>query len=44
VTDGIVTIEGTAENTVVGRDIIEAAGHVEGVVPVRDRLSYPKDT
>ena len=44
VTDGIATIEGTAESTVVGRDIIEAAGHVEGVVAVRDRLSYPKDT
>ena len=41
VTDGIVTIEGTAESTVVGRDIIEAARHVEGVVTVRDRLSYP---
>ena len=40
VTDGIVTIEGTAESTVVGRDIIEAARHVEGVVAVRDRLSY----
>jgi CBS domain-containing protein len=44
VTDGIVTIEGTAESTVVGRDIIEAARHVEGVVAVRDRLSSPKDT
>jgi CBS domain-containing protein len=41
VTDGIVTIEGTAESTAVGRDIIEAARHVEGVVAVRDRLSYP---
>src|SRR3984957_19944634 len=40
VADGIVTIEGTAESTMVGRDIIEAAGHVEGVVAVRDRLSY----
>jgi CBS-domain-containing membrane protein len=44
VTDGIVTIEGTADSTVVGRDIIEAARHVEGVVAVRDRLSPPKDT
>src|ERR1700722_10389706 len=41
VTDGIVTIEGTAESTVVGRAVIEAARHVEGVVAVRDRLSYP---
>ena len=44
VTDGIVTIEGTPESTVVGRDIIEAARHVEGVVAVRDRLSYLQDT
>jgi CBS domain-containing protein len=43
VTDGIVTIEGTAGSTVVGRDVIEAARHVEGVVAVRDRLGYPKD-
>jgi osmotically-inducible protein OsmY len=41
VTDGIATIEGTAESTVVGRDIIEAARHVEGVVAVRNGLSYP---
>jgi CBS domain-containing protein len=41
VTDGIATIEGTAESTVVGRDIIESARHVEGVVAVRDRLGYP---
>jgi CBS domain-containing protein len=44
VTDGIVTISGTPESTVVGRDIIEAARHVEGVVAVRDRLSYLQDT
>lgn len=41
VKDGIVTIEGTPETSPVGRDIIHAAGHVEGVVAVRDRLSYP---
>ena len=41
VTDGIVTIEGTPETAVVGRDIINDARHVEGVVAVRDRLSYP---
>jgi len=44
VTDGIVTIAGIPESTVVGRDIIEAARHVEGVVAVRDRLSYLQDT
>jgi CBS-domain-containing membrane protein len=41
VKDGIVTIEGEPETTAVGRDIIEAARHVEGVVAVRDRLTYP---
>jgi CBS-domain-containing membrane protein len=41
VKDGIVTIEGTPETAWVGRDIIAAARHVEGVVAVRDRLSYP---
>jgi len=44
VTDGIVTIAGIPESTIVGRDIIEAARHVEGVVAVRDRLSYLQDT
>jgi CBS domain-containing protein len=43
VKDGIVTIEGTPETVPVGRDIIDGAGHVEGVVAVRDRLSYPQD-
>lgn len=43
VKDGIVTIEGTPETAWVGRDIIDAARHVEGVVAVRDRLSYPSN-
>jgi CBS-domain-containing membrane protein len=43
VTDGIVTIEGTPETTAVGHDIIDAIRHAEGVVAVRDRLSYPTD-
>ena len=42
VADGIVTIEGAPETDLAGRDIIDAAGHVEGVVAVRDRLSYPE--
>jgi CBS domain-containing protein len=42
VADGIVTIEGAPENDLVGRDIIDAARHVEGVVAVRDRLRYPE--
>jgi CBS domain-containing protein len=44
VKDGIVTIEGTPETTPAGHDIISAVRHMEGVVAVRDRLSYPSDT
>lgn len=44
VEEGIVTIAGTPETAAVGRDIIDAARHVDGVVAVRDRLSYPSDT
>ena len=40
---GIVTIEGTPETTRAGLDIISAVRHMEGVVFVRDRLSYPPD-
>jgi CBS-domain-containing membrane protein len=43
VKDGIVTIAGTQETPPVGRDLVGAARHVEGVVAVRDRLSYPPD-
>ena len=42
VTDGVVTIEGAPETGPAGRDLIDAARHVEGVVAVRDRLSYPE--
>ena len=44
VKDGIVTIAGTPETGRVGLDIIDAIRHAEGVVAVRDRLSYPQDT
>jgi CBS-domain-containing membrane protein len=44
VKDGIVTIEGTPESTSVGQDIIDAIRHTEGVVAVRDRLSYRMDS
>jgi len=44
VKDGIVTIEGTPETTPAGLDIIGAVRHMEGVVAVRDRLSYPSAT
>ncbi len=37
---GVVTITGTIETWAAGRDILEAVRHVEGVVAVRDRLSY----
>lgn len=41
VQDGVVTIEGVPETSSVGHDIIEEVRHIEGVVAVRDRLSYP---
>jgi len=41
VKDGIVTIEGRPETARVGHDLIEEIRHVEAVVAVRDRLSYP---
>jgi CBS domain-containing protein len=44
VKDGIVTLEGTAEDASAGRAIVDAARHVEGVVAVRDRLAYPPDS
>jgi CBS domain-containing protein len=44
VKDGIVTIGGTPETAAVGHDIIDAIRHAEGVVAVRDRLSYPDDS
>ena len=44
VKDGIVTIEGTPETSRVGQDIIDAIRHMEGVVAVRDRLSYSMDS
>ena len=41
VKDGIVTLEGMPETATVGHDLIAETRHVEGVVAVRDRLSYP---
>ncbi len=43
VSDGIVTLQGHPESTVRGRDIVAEAWHVEGVVSVRDRLTYPEE-
>jgi CBS-domain-containing membrane protein len=41
VKDGIVTVEGEAETSEFGHDIVQRARHVQGVVAVRDRLGYP---
>jgi CBS domain-containing protein len=41
VKDGIATVEGMPETASVGHDMIDEIRHVEGVVAVRDRLSYP---
>ncbi len=43
VKDGIVTLEGYPESAARGRDIVAEAWHVEGVVSVRDRLTYPEE-
>ena len=42
VSSGIVTLEGHPESAMKGRDIVAEAWHVEGVVSVRDRLTYPE--
>ena len=41
VRDGVVTLEGTPGTTTLGREIARRIRHVQGVVAVRDRLSYP---
>jgi CBS-domain-containing membrane protein len=43
VSSGIVTLEGHPESTARGRDLVAEAWHVEGVVSVRDRLTYPEE-
>ena len=40
VRDGILTISGRPETDDAGREIVAALRHLEGVVAVRDRLSY----
>jgi CBS domain-containing protein len=44
VKDGIVTMEGEPGSIVLGRNIVDQARHVEGVVAVRDRFMYPPAT
>ncbi len=41
VQDGVVTLTGRPETADVGHDIVAAVRHTEGVVVVRDKLSYP---
>jgi CBS domain-containing protein len=38
--DGIVTLSGRPETDQAGRELVERVRHIEGVVAVRDRLSY----
>jgi len=42
VSGGVVTLEGRPETTAGGRDLVAETWHVEGVVSVRDRLTYPE--
>ena len=39
--DGIATLEGEPDTAPLGREIVDRVRHVQGVVAVRDRLSYP---
>jgi len=39
--DGIVTVTGPPQSDQAGHDLIEAIRHIDGVVAVRDELSYP---
>ena len=41
VEDGVVTLQGSPETTALGHHIVRKVRHVEGVVAVRDHLSYP---
>ena len=40
VKDGIVTVTGAPETNEIGHEIVQRIRHVQGVVAVRDRLSY----
>ncbi len=42
VSAGVVTLEGHPETAARGREIVAETWHVEGVVAVRDRLTYPE--
>jgi CBS domain-containing protein len=38
--DGIVTLTGDSETQQAGRDLVEAVRHIDGVIAIRDQLSY----
>jgi osmotically-inducible protein OsmY len=38
---GVVTLGGSPESVALGHDLVRKIRHVQGVVAVRDRLSYP---
>jgi len=42
VKDGIVTLHGEPETAGLGHELVREARHVQGVVAVRDRLTYPE--
>ena len=42
VQDGVVTLTGRPENADMGHDIVATVRHTEGVVAVRDELTYPR--
>jgi CBS domain-containing protein len=41
VKDGVVTLTGVPETSETGHEIVRRVRHIQGVVAVRDRLSYP---
>jgi len=43
VKDGIVTLSGAPDTSQQGHDMVARIRHVQGVVAVRDRLTYPVD-
>ena len=43
VKDGIVTLTGEPESNLLGHEMVQQVQHVQGVVAVRDRLSYLSD-
>jgi CBS-domain-containing membrane protein len=44
VENGVVTLSGVLETSSVGHEIVDQARHAQGVVAVRDRLSYPPES